>query len=494
MHPLLARHLAKLKLSPAAPPTSPEDWGKLLAALSASFTQTDADRQLQESTMAIASDEMAELHATLAAKNDNLEAQVFDRTAELTAALLESESMNASLRAAREAAETANKVKTEFLANMSHEIRTPLTAILGFTDLLADEIDVVHTRTERIDTIRRAGKHLLTIINDILDLSKIEAGRMSVENVPTPLIKIVHEVISLIRPRSAGKGVTLAAHLLTPVPESIIADPTRLRQLLMNIIGNAAKFTEHGSVTINISASNNRLLIDVEDTGPGMTPQQQTRLFAAFSQADTSMTRTYGGTGLGLIISRRFAQLMQGDVTLTHSTPGEGSCFRIDLPLLAAPGAELATSFQVVAEATKAPTVAQTVKLAARLLLAEDGSDNQRLICFHLRKAGATVDVADNGAVALQMIDAANARGEPYDVLFTDMQMPEMDGYTLARTLRERNSPMPIVALTAHAMHEDQARCLNAGCDDYATKPIDRALLLETCVKWIQVVRQRKAA
>jgi signal transduction histidine kinase/ActR/RegA family two-component response regulator len=482
MHPTVARHLAKLRLSADAPPTDAQAWNKLLAALSASFEQADADRQLAEHTMSVASDEMAELHASLAAKNDQLETQVMDRTAELAGALLRAEAMNASLQQARLAAEAASRVKTEFLANMSHEIRTPLTAILGFTDLLADEVGDATSRTERIDTIRRAGKHLLTIINDILDLTKIEAGKMTVESVETPLAKIVHEVISLIRPRAAAKGVELIERLRTPLPDSMLSDPTRLRQILMNLIGNAAKFTQQGSIIVSLGSAHGRLHIDIEDTGPGMTPEQSARLFQAFSQADNSLTRVHGGTGLGLTISQRYAQLMQGDVTLVRTAPSQGSNFRINLPLIAAPNAKMTTTLDVVSQSPHT-TQPEVTHLPARILVAEDGPDNQRLISFHLRKAGATVDLADNGAIALRMIEQAQ---QPYDLLISDMQMPEMDGYTLARTLRERGSNLPIIALTAHAMSDDAAKCINAGCDDYATKPINRTQLLATCDTWLK--------
>ncbi len=393
------------------------------------------------------------------------------------------------LARARVAAEAANRAKSEFLANMSHEIRTPLTAILGYADLLRDDGDLAaapERRIQAIDTIRNAGTHLLTVINDILDLSKIEAGRMNIEEVETPLIQVLAEVESLMRPRAVAKGVALSTELLTPLPDRIKSDPTRLRQILMNLVGNAAKFTEHGSVRVRAGRSEaGSLVIEVEDTGPGISSEQATRLFGSFSQADGTVTRRFGGTGLGLAISGRLASLMGGNVTLERSTPGVGSCFRVELPLVPAPGA---LSRDRLTVATSVPRLAETAppsKLAGRILLAEDGPDNQRLISFHLRKAGATVDIADNGRIALERIDAAIAAGMPYDLLVTDMQMPEMDGYTLARTLRERGTAMPVIALTAHAMNEDRDRCLDAGCNDYITKPVDRGVLLATCEAWI---------
>ena len=396
------------------------------------------------------------------------------------------------LREARAKAESASRAKSEFLANMSHEIRTPLTAILGFTDLLREDGNLAAApegRLQAIETIRNAGQHLLTVINDLLDISKIEADKMTVEKISTPLVELLHEVTSLMRPRATGKGVAFTTRLATAVPEHVLSDPTRLRQILMNLTGNAVKFTEAGavSVTARVEATNGRscLAFDIEDTGPGMSHEQAGRLFSAFGQGDSTVTRRHGGTGLGLTISRRLAALMGGDVTLLRTEPGKGSCFRLLLPLEPVAGSGVATSMDSVAPAAAPVSRAATMALVGRILLAEDGLDNQRLIAFHLKKAGAQVDVADNGRIALDMITAAAAAGRPYALLVSDMQMPEMDGYTLTRTLREGGSTLAIVALTAHAMAEDRKRCLAAGCDDYATKPIDKARLVATCAAWM---------
>jgi PAS domain S-box-containing protein len=396
------------------------------------------------------------------------------------------------LREAQERAEAANRAKSEFLANMSHEIRTPLTAILGFADLLAEEGNLSaapQSRVQTVRTIKEAGQHLLTVINDVLDISKIEADKMTVERIDTPVVGVLREVESLMRPRAVGKGVTFGAALATPLPERVLSDPTRLRQILLNLAGNAVKFTEAGGVRITAGADTSdggsRLVIDIEDTGPGMTPEQATRLFQVFGQADGTMTRRFGGTGLGLTISRRLANLMGGDVTLLRTEPGNGSCFRLILPLEPLPGSPVATTMDSVYSAGACKTAAPAVSLHGRILLAEDGPDNQTLIAFHLKRAGAEVEVADNGRIAIMKIEMAEAAGRPFDLLLTDMQMPEMDGYTLARTLRERGSTLAIVALTAHAMSEDRRTCIEAGCDDYTTKPIDRATLLATCAAWL---------
>jgi len=396
-----------------------------------------------------------------------------------------------ALQVARNQAEAANRVKSEFLANMSHEIRTPLTAILGFADMLREDgnLDIAPVeRLRTIDTITIAGQHLLTIINDVLDLSKIEADKTTIELIEAPLIEILCEVERLLRPKAIGKGLTLDAKLSTPVPDRILSDPTRLRQILMNLVGNAAKFTEQGKIVINVSVTASpeiaSLIIDIEDTGPGITGEQSQMLFHAFEQVDSTVTRKHGGTGLGLTISRRLAKLMGGDVTLLRTELGTGSCFRLKLPLIPVVGSVLVESIEARAVSV-VETRLEKISVHGRILLAEDGLDNQRLLSFVLKKAGATIDFADDGKIALEMLDKANELNVPYDLLITDMQMPVMDGYMLAKTLRSQGVKMPIVALTAHALAEDRQKCLDAGCDDYLSKPIDKYLLLTACAKWI---------
>ena len=400
-----------------------------------------------------------------------------------------------ALQVARNQADAANRAKSEFLANMSHEIRTPLTAILGFADMLREEgnLDIPPDQwKQKIDTITNAGQHLLTIINDVLDLSKIEAGKASTELIETPLIEVLCEVERLLRPKTAGKGVMLNAKLLTPVPDRILSDPMRLRQILMNLVGNAVKFTEHGTIAINASvaesATNSSLVIDIEDTGPGITAEQSQTLFDAFSQADSTVTRKHGGTGLGLTISRRLANLMGGDVTLQRTELGRGSCFRLVLPLIPVTNSIMVDRIETqVLFPVSSPTA--RIQVLGRILLVEDGLDNQRLISFLLKKAGATIDIAENGQVALELLSKANESNITYDLLLTDIQMPVMDGYRLASTLRSRGIKIPIIALTAHALSDDRQKCLDAGCDDYLSKPIDKNSLLTICAKWIAVGR-----
>jgi len=403
------------------------------------------------------------------------------------------------LRKAKDAAESASQAKSEFLANMSHELRTPMTAILGYLDLIAeDELLASAPRgesvREQIDVVRRNGHALLDIINDILDWSKIEAGRQDVEVVSASLQRLVAEVESLLRVRAHARQLTFEVQWSAPLPQTIRTDPTRVRQILVNLIGNALKFTERGGVRLCIrllsppAAAEPQLEFGVFDTGIGMTPEELARLFRPFTQADTSVRRRFGGTGLGLAIARRLARLLGGDITV-ESTPGRGSVFRLRIPTgplewrpLRASGDDEPCASHTSRPAT--PLVALP-PLHGQVLLAEDGPDNQRLIASVLRKAGATVTVVENGRLAVEAARAAEAAGRPFDVILMDMQMPELDGYGATRELRRGGYARPIIALTAHAMADDRAKCLAAGCDAYARKPIDRVALLELLRRYL---------
>ncbi|MDX2199770.1 MAG: ATP-binding protein [Phycisphaerae bacterium] len=403
------------------------------------------------------------------------------------------------LRFARQAAEEANRAKSDFLANISHEVRTPLTAILGYADVLLEPGLAAEQRRTHVDTIKRNGEHLLAVINDVLDLSKIEAGKVEVESIPTSLAQVLLDVESLMGVRAAAKRLSLRTELLTPIPREIQSDPTRLKQILMNLVGNSIKFTERGEVVVSVEVESPdvaapRFLIRVRDTGIGMSSSQLGRLFQAFSQGDATTTRRFGGTGLGLRISRSYAELLGGDLT-AQSRIGEGSVFTLILPIRSKDGVGMLRpdELRVTPSTSQTKPVTQGEFAAARPLnglviyVAEDGPDNQRLIRHHLQQAGAEVLVFDNGLMALEALSvSADVEGRlkdppPCDLLITDMQMPEMDGYTLARTLRNRAWPRPIVALTAHAMAGDAERCLQAGCDSYASKPFDRLRLIATC-------------
>ncbi|MEN0061309.1 MAG: PAS domain-containing protein [Myxococcota bacterium] len=392
-------------------------------------------------------------------------------------------------RRAREAAQDANRAKSEFLANMSHEIRTPMTAILGYIDVLDDRFRNQHHATlaqEAVSTMRRNAKHLLTVINDILDMSKIEAGKISVEHLTTPILPLVDQIASLMRPRAIEKGIELKVVYESAVPETISTDPTRLRQILLNLLGNAVKFTELGSVTLRIHfRETGELSFAIEDTGIGMSPEQRNLVagFDAFTQADGSMTRRFGGTGLGLRISSSLARMLGGRIEV-ESTLGQGSTFTVHF------GITLGADTPLVRPGTlpEPPKVAQTpapvqttpTLHGTHILLVEDSVDNQKLIAFHLRRAGAVVTMANHGLAAVGQVEA----GHTFDVILMDMQMPILDGYAATGRLRNQGYTRPIVALTAHAMGEERQRCLDAGCDDYQTKPVDREALLACVRQW----------
>jgi len=381
--------------------------------------------------------------------------------------------------AAKEAAEAASRAKSEFLANMSHEIRTPITAIIGFADLLLTPSQTSSDRADCIQIVRRNAKSLLELINDILDLSKIEAGQMRSEKIACDLPQLMSDLLSTMKSRAAEKALNFSVQFTGKIPRVIQTDTMKFRQILVNLLGNAIKFTEKGSVRTRVSwrpgEKSNFLRVEVTDTGIGITPEQSNRLFQPFTQADESTTRRFGGTGLGLTISRRLARLLGGDITL-QSEPGVGSTFAVTIECGSIDGAvmlENLTEAELPAAVESMTT--SNVALRGRILLAEDGRDNQRLITTHLRTAGAHVTVADNGRLAVEMASA-----QQFDLILMDMQMPEMDGYCATAELRRRGFTIPIVALTAHAMAEDRTKCLASGCSDYLSKPVTLETLLGT--------------
>ena len=411
---------------------------------------------------------------------------------------------------ARRAAEAAAQVKSEFLANMSHEIRTPMTAILGFAELLQGEIfccdrcpyangcEKRRKSCEHVQTICANGQHLLEIINGILDLSRIEAGRLEISRIECSPSVIVGEVLSLIRLRAKEKGIKLRLLSQSPIPETIVTDPTRLRQILINLVGNAVKFTHRGEVVLGVrlideQSDEPKLEFTVVDTGIGLTEAQVAKLFKPFSQADASTTRKYGGTGLGLAISRQLAILLGGDIRLT-STPGKGSAFTVTVATGSLHGVRLldgVSEAEINSDKTVKEIALTEIPPGSRVLLAEDGEDNQRLISFILKKAGAEVSLANNGLVAHDLAMAARKDGIPYDVILMDMQMPVLDGYEATGKLRNAGYEGFIIALTAHAMRGDREKCLNIGCDDYTTKPVDRTQLISLVARY---AAQAKAA
>lgn len=381
---------------------------------------------------------------------------------------------------AKQAAEAANRSKSEFLANMSHEIRTPMTAILGFAEILSEAV-VDPELAEAATTICRNGRHLLGIISDILDLSKIEAGKLEVERIPCSPTQILEEVVSLMRVRADGKGLPLEVQHIGHIPGAVLSDPVRIRQILVNLVGNAIKFTEIGSIRITVRLDDaasglSELTFDVSDTGIGISPDHVAELFQPFVQAESSTTRKYGGSGLGLSISKRLANMLGGDIVVT-SRLGEGSTFSLSLPVRCHLPDSAVSRPQPQDWLAESPFAL----LDRRILLVEDGPDNQRLIAFLLQEAGAEVVLANNGRVAVEI---ALTSDERFDAILMDMQMPIMDGYEATKALRDAGYDAPIIALTACAMCDDVKKCLATGCSDYLSKPVDRATLVSTVARY----------
>ncbi len=390
----------------------------------------------------------------------------------------ESDRAARALRVGRFAAEAANRAKSEFLANMSHEIRTPMTAILGYLDLLIDGDQASEEHARYVEVIRRNGEHLLAILDDILDLSKLEAGRITVDRVPCSPYRILEDTTSSLACRATGKGLTIGTEYRGAIPEEISTDPTRLRQILTNLIGNAIKYTESGEVRVvlqlkgSANASEPHLRFEIIDTGVGIPEPQRAKIFEPFTQADPSSVARLGGTGLGLAICKRMTELLGGKISVS-SEDGKGSTFAFTIATGPLSEVRLLENPRATLTQPEPPKPSEHVQLEGHALLAEDGPDNQRLIALKLRKAGLQVDVAENGRSALEKAFAARDAGTPYDVILMDVQMPELDGLAATSRLREAGYPGPIIALTAFAMPSDRERCMRAGCDDFVSKPID---------------------
>ncbi len=385
-----------------------------------------------------------------------------------------------ALRRAKVAAEDANKSKTQFLANMSHEIRTPMSAILGFSDLLYNEQLSPPERDRYIGIVRNNTQLLLGIINDLLDMTKIEAGKVQLESIPVSPVRICDEVVSLMQGRALEKSLRIETKYGDLLPERIMTDPARLRQILINLIGNAVKFTHVGTVTVELGfrEKNDAGFLDfsVIDTGIGIDEGQMQRLFQPFMQADASICRSFGGTGLGLVISQKFARLLGGRIDVT-STPGRGSRFTLTLPVVLPKKADIFDSTRDVANnpSAKEPHSPSPVPILTgkRVLLVEDGIDNQRLFSILLRKMDVEIMIAETGQQAVDFAMLSLDAGKPFDLILMDVQMPVMDGCTATKILREKGWEGQIIALTANAMAEDRTRCLEAGVDDHISKPVN---------------------
>jgi signal transduction histidine kinase/DNA-binding NarL/FixJ family response regulator len=392
--------------------------------------------------------------------------------------LSERVALEAELVSAREAALAASRLKSSFLANVSHEIRTPMNGVIGMLDLLLQS-PLSEQQREYARIARESGTALLALLNDILDISKIEAGKLTLQRQPFDLRLLVHDVLGLFGEQAASAGLFLEAVLPPDLPALLVGDPSRLRQVLVNLVGNAVKFTPSGGVRVCVSQQEQWFQFDVIDSGIGLSDAEQVQLFQPFNQLDGSTTRRYGGSGLGLAISRDLVELMGGTISVA-SRAGEGSTFSFSIPLTSAP---LAAPTPVAAR----PSGAQPSWLGSRVLVVEDNPVNQLLLHEQLRRLGCEIQLATSGVEALRALDERE-----FDLVLMDVQMPDLDGLATTAEIRrhERHRRLPIVAVTAHALRGDRERCLAAGMDDYLAKPVTQDALAEMLRRWLPLPEQ----
>ncbi len=385
---------------------------------------------------------------------------------------------------AQRLANAANNAKTNFLANMSHEIRTPLNSILGFTELMINSKIPPADQNRNLLTIKKNGHSLLKIIDEILDISKVEAGLLEMEHVETCLSQFFQGIHSLLDIQAQEKKLEFNFRYTTPVPEKVVTDPARLRQILVNIIGNSLKFTERGKVEMEISwEPTGKLRCRIIDTGIGIDPQEAQSLFQPFVQVDSSKSRRFGGTGLGLALSRKLAKALNGNVCIEQSEKGKGSTFWVEISAEIVENSKMIQKLDLNPQKESSGLFAPSSKKAlkdARVLVVDDSADNRNLMDQFLRAAGAQVDFAADGFEGVQMAMSSN-----YQVVLMDIQMPNLDGYSATAQLRQKGYVKPIIALTAHALKQERENSLKAGCDDHLTKPIDRRTLIEQVARYI---------
>jgi PAS domain S-box-containing protein len=405
-----------------------------------------------------------------------------------------------ALRRAKEAAEAADRAKGEFLGHVSHEIRTPLTAILGFTEVLLEDERVRALPGDLLDglrTIRQSGSHLLTLINDILDLTKIEAGRLRIERGPCPPARIAEDVAASLRPRAEAKGLTLAVETAPGVPATVRTDVVRLRQILINLLSNGIKFTREGGICLRIDLDHGpgpeaTLQFAVIDTGVGMSEAEVARLFEPFYTSDDRSTRE-SGAGLGLGISRRLAEMLGGRIDV-RSRLGEGTTFTLTLPVGATAAEEPTPPGDGVLTGPESASPPPVTPLGGRILLAEDNDSIRRYVALRLQQTGAVVADAREGREAVALALSARDAGRPFDWILMDVQMPVLDGYEATRELRGRDYRGPIIALTAYATEENREDSLRFGCDDHVSKPVDWGRLVEVLTAHRGSTREAEAA
>ncbi len=434
------------------------------------------------------------------------ELKALESTAHFAGIAIERPQAQAALRESEKNARQASVSKSEFLANMSHEIRTPMAAILGHADVLLTHLKDADNRG-CVDTIKRNGNHLLELINDILDLSRIEAGKLDVELESCKLAEILADIWSLMHIRVEGRAVDLQVVCDGKLPTFISTDPKRLRQVLINLIGNAIKFTEEGQVKLLTSCVRREeqyaIRFEVQDTGIGISQEHMTKLFKPFSQADSSVTRKFGGTGLGLSISKRLVSMLGGQLTVA-SQLGVGSTFCVELPVGELKDVAFSEcEIEKVSNEAEAEVARRKESLNCRILLVDDRRDVRFLAQHILEGAGAVTVTATDGREGIAAIRTAEEEGVPFDIVVMDMQMPIMDGYAATSELRAKGFNRPIIAMTANAMAGDAERCLNVGCDDYQSKPVDAAELISKVRRLTETISletlqanrdQRKAA